>query len=200
MKNIQSVLHKNTLFAWILSLCCVFIFTLSVSGCSDNEEQSERQSSDWVTGDDVESSDSSVTNGLENSDDTEQDTDGKTNDLIIPLSSLTTNAQFFGITVEGTYLEVIAFRSGASYRTAFNTCQVCYGSRKAYYKQSGSYLVCQNCGNKFALSKVGITVSAYTCNPYPILEGDRTVTDDSIIISYEFLVESKNLFKTWKVS
>lgn len=200
MKNIRSALRKNSLFAWILSLYCVFIFTLSVSGCSDNKKQNESQSSGLVTGDAVESGDSSVSNGSENSHDTEQDADEKTNDLVIPVSSLTTNAQFFGIVVDGTYLEVIAFRSGSSYRTAFNTCQVCYGSSRAYYKQSGSYLVCQNCGNKFALSKVGITASAYTCNPYPILEGDRTVTDDSIIISYEFLVESKNLFKTWKVS
>ena len=36
------------------------------------------------------------------------------------------------------------------------------------------------------------------CNPWPILEDDRTVTEDKIQISYEFLQKSSDIFANWK--
>lgn len=121
-----------------------------------------------------------------------------TSDLVIPLSDITTTAKFYGVTIDGTYMEIIAVKYDDSYRTAFNTCQVCYGSSKAYFKQSGSYLVCQNCGNRFAMAQVGVQSGG--CNPYPIFETDRSQTSDSLVIPYSFLVNCKSIFANWKTS
>lgn len=165
------------------------------TGCNTNESDSDTPS--YVTGDEVDG-DTGSSDDIGSDEDTGEVNNSK--NLVISVSDLTTSAKFFGITVDGTYMEVIAFKSGSSYRTAFNTCQVCYGSRRAYYKQSGSYLVCQNCGNKFALSNVGLKTGSYTCSPYPILDTDRTIDGDNIIITYDFLVKAKNMFKNWKVT
>ncbi len=123
--------------------------------------------------------------------------DGKS-DLTIPVKSITQNASFIPVEADGTKMEIIAVRdSNGEIRTAFNTCQVCNGSELAYYKQSGNQLVCQNCGNRFSMDRVGI--SAGSCNPYPILENERTITDDEVIIPETLLKKAKDIFASWKV-
>ena len=104
---------------------------------------------------------------------------------------------FYPVEVDGTEMEVIAGKdSQGKIRTAFNTCQVCYDSGNGYYRQLGEELVCQNCGNSFTMDVVGETGGG--CNPVPILEENRTVTDSEIQISYEFLKESSDIFANWK--
>ncbi|MDR1419994.1 MAG: DUF2318 domain-containing protein, partial [Treponema sp.] len=50
-------------------------------------------------------------------------------DLVIPIAEITGDAAFYPVDVEGTRLEVIAVKApDGTIRTAFNTCQVCYGS------------------------------------------------------------------------
>ena len=94
-------------------------------------------------------------------------------------------------------MEVIAGKdSQGEIRTTFNTCQVCYDSENGYYRQLGEELVCQNCGNSFTMDVVGETGGG--CNPVPILEENRTVTDSEIQISYEFLKKSSDIFANWK--
>ena len=118
-------------------------------------------------------------------------------DLVIPVADITTDASFFPVEVDGTKMEVIAVRaSDGTVRTAFNTCQVCYDSGRGYYVQSGNYLVCQNCGNRFSMDQVEIESGG--CNPWPIFAKNKTVTDDAITISYDFLQESKEIFSRWK--
>ncbi len=120
-------------------------------------------------------------------------------DIVIPISEITETAKFYPVDVEGTTLEVVAVKaSDGSIRTAFNTCQVCYDSGKGYYKQQGDLLVCQNCGNQFSMDRV--EVEAGGCNPWPIFDENKTVTEDSITISYGFLKESKGIFANWKGS
>lgn len=118
-------------------------------------------------------------------------------DLIIPVSDITEKASFYPVTVDGVDMEVIAVKaSDGSVRTAFNTCQVCYDSGRGYYQQNGDKLVCQNCGNQFPMEQV--EVEAGGCNPWPIFEENKMVTDDSITISYSFLQESEKIFANWK--
>lgn len=117
--------------------------------------------------------------------------------LVINCSDITESASFYPINVDGTEMEVIAIRDDdGDIRTAFNTCEVCYSSGKGYYVEEGDYLVCQNCGNKFTAEDIG--TEAYGCTPWPILDDEKTVTDSTIEISYDFLVESKNIFASWK--
>ena len=117
--------------------------------------------------------------------------------LVIPTAGITADASFFPVEVEGMAMEVVAVRDSAgNIRTAFNTCQVCYDSGRGYYVQSGDYLVCQNCGNRFAMDQVEIESGG--CNPWPIFDENKTVTEDEISISYDFLVEAQGIFANWK--
>ncbi|MDR2156206.1 MAG: DUF2318 domain-containing protein [Clostridiales Family XIII bacterium] len=119
--------------------------------------------------------------------------------LVIPVSDITDTASFYTVEVEGTQMEVIAVKApDGAVRTAFNTCHVCYDSGRGYYEQSGDKLVCRNCGNRFAMDRV--ETEAGGCNPWPIFAEDKTVTDESITISYDFLKESKEIFANWKQS
>ncbi len=119
--------------------------------------------------------------------------------LVIPVSDISETASFYPVEVDGTLMEVVAVQApDGSLRTAFNTCQICYGSGKGYYVQDGDVLVCQNCGNRFPMNRV--EVEAGGCNPWPIFDEDKTVTDESITISYDFLKESYKIFENWKIS
>ena len=106
--------------------------------------------------------------------------------LAIPIADLSQTASFYKADIDGTEIELVALKdSKGNLRTAFNACQVCYSSGRGYYRQEGKYLVCQNCGNSFTIDQVGIASGG--CNPWPILDSDRTVTDDEIQISYDVL-------------
>jgi uncharacterized membrane protein len=120
-------------------------------------------------------------------------------DLVIPLSDVSATAAFYPVEIDGTALEVIAVKTeDGAIRTAFNTCQVCYDSGRGYYKQSGNVLICQNCGNRFRMSQVEIEAGG--CNPWPIFEENKTVTDESITIAYDFLTQATAIFANWKGS
>lgn len=120
-------------------------------------------------------------------------------DLIINTADITEKATFYPVESDGTRMEVLAVKApDGTIRTAFNTCQVCYDSGRGYYKQSGDKLVCQNCGNQFPMSSVEIETGG--CNPWPIFDESKTVTDESITIPASFLKESKVIFGNWKRS
>ena len=118
--------------------------------------------------------------------------------LTIQTAEIDSTAAFFPIEVDGTEMEVLAVRaSDGTVRTAFNTCQSCFTSGRGYYVQEGSDLVCQNCGFHFTPDQVEIQSGG--CNPWPIFEENKTVTEDEIQISYDFLKESSVIFEYWKV-
>lgn len=117
--------------------------------------------------------------------------------LVIPVSDITETAQFYPVNVNGTEMEVIAVKdSSGQIRTAFNTCQICYDSGRGYYKWEGNVLVCLNCGNRYTADQIEVDVGG--CNPWPIFSTDKTVTEDSVTISYSFLEESRKIFENWK--
>jgi uncharacterized membrane protein len=118
-------------------------------------------------------------------------------DLVIPVADVTANAVFYPVDIEGTRLEVLAVKApDGTIRTAFNTCQVCYGSGRGFYKQQGTVLVCQNCGNRFRMSQVGVRSGG--CNPVPIFAQYKTVTDTAITISKAYLKDAKQIFARWR--
>lgn len=121
----------------------------------------------------------------------------KNSDLVIQTGDITEKAKFYTVEIDGTRLEVLAVRaSDNTVRTAFNTCQVCYSSGRGYYVQEGNFLVCQNCGNRFGTDDVEVTRGG--CNPVPITEENKTVTETTITISKEFLSKAKAIFANRK--
>ena len=105
------------------------------------------------------------------------------NGLEIPIAELSEHVKIYSFT-DGTV------------RTAFNTCQVCNGSRKAYFVEQGDKVVCQNCGNAFGREDVGVLSGG--CNPYPIFAEDREDSEEAVRISYDFLSGAESLFTRWK--
>ena len=196
---------KNTRISRPLSLfaaLALLFLTVFASGCAaKNDKEHESETTKRLVGDVVGTPEETDGENLpegETGNDASKDDLSKS--LVIPIAELSEDAKFYEITVDGIYMEIIAFKVGNEFRTAFNTCQVCYGSPRAYYVQQGSELVCMNCGNRFALSNVGIKTNSVTCSPYPILAGDRKNVNDSMIIPYDFLVKAKAMFRTWKVA
>ncbi|GHV76195.1 hypothetical protein AGMMS49942_10160 [Spirochaetia bacterium] len=120
-------------------------------------------------------------------------------DLVISIAEITENAVFYPVDIEGTRLEVLAVKApDGTVRTAFNTCQVCYGSGRGFYKQQGTVLVCQNCGNRFRMSQVEVRSGG--CNPVPIFPQNKTVTANTVTISKDYLKETKAIFARWRRS
>jgi uncharacterized membrane protein len=118
-------------------------------------------------------------------------------DLVIQIAQITENALFFPVDIDGVRIEVLAVKApDGSIRTAFNTCQVCYSSGRGYFVQTGTLLVCQNCGNRYRMSQVERRAGG--CNPVPIFPADKTVTADTIIISREYLEQAKAIFERWR--
>ncbi len=118
-------------------------------------------------------------------------------DIVIEVRDISENVSFYPATISGTELEVLAVKApDGSLRTAFNTCQVCFRSGKGYYTQKGTQLVCENCGNRFALSDIGIAHSG--CNPIPITPELKATDATAITIPVETLTEAKALFANWK--
>lgn len=117
--------------------------------------------------------------------------------LVIPQSELSETARFYPVSVDGVDMEVLAVKApDGTVRTAFNTCEVCYDSGRGYYLQDGSELVCQNCQNRF--STASIEVAGSGCNPYPIFNQSKVVSDQSIEIPYDYLASQQQVFANWK--
>lgn len=117
--------------------------------------------------------------------------------IVIPVADVTEKASFYAYNELGNDMEVIAVKaSDGTIRTAFNTCQVCNGSGRGYYEENNGILTCQNCGNQFGMDDVGAIRGG--CNPVPISDEEKEVTDTSIVISKAVLEENEGIFENWK--
>ena len=117
-------------------------------------------------------------------------------DLTIALDSLSEMPSFIGGNIDGQPMQIIAVRdSDGTVRLSYNTCQVCQGSPWAYFELQNGRLVCQNCGNAFALSAVG--KAGYGC--MPLMVPAYTLTETSVVIPHDTLVQVKDAFENWKV-
>lgn len=81
------------------------------------------------------------------------DYEGRT--IEIPVSALSTTAQFFEEEIDGVKIKFFAIKDeNGEIKTAFDACDVCFNSRKGY-TQDGEYMVCNNCGNRYHVSGLG---------------------------------------------
>jgi uncharacterized membrane protein len=73
-------------------------------------------------------------------------------------------------------------------RAAFDACDVCWPAGKGYY-QEGDYMVCRNCGRRFASVLVNEVKGG--CNPAPL---NRGITGDKLVINVSDIIEGKQYF------
>lgn len=213
---------KKKAFPILISL--LIIFTSFLTACSDSpseaENAAETEAAGNVSGNDEEETEeeTDITDLLpelsaaeEDEGNGEDEGDGEgtddysdlcdlsyldeNNNITIPLSEISDEAIYAGyISESGTVMEIIVVESGGEIYYAANTCQVCSGSPYAYYVQSGSYFVCQNCGNSFSASRLGSAAGG--CNPVAV-DGVE-ISDEYITFSGEFLEEYESYFTNWK--
>ena len=73
-------------------------------------------------------------------------------------------------------------------RAAFDACDVCWPAGKGYY-QDGDYMVCRNCGRRFASVLVNEVKGG--CNPAPL---NRSMQDGKLIIQIKDIQEGRQYF------
>ena len=73
-------------------------------------------------------------------------------------------------------------------RAAFDACDVCWPAGKCYY-QEGDYMVCRNCGRRFASILVNEVKGG--CNPAPLKRG---ITGDKLVIDVSDIIDGKQYF------
>ena len=74
-------------------------------------------------------------------------------------------------------------------RAAFDACDVCWPAGKGYY-QDGDYMVCRNCGRRFASVLVNEVQGG--CNPAPL---NRSIQNDKVVIQIKDIQEGRQYFK-----
>jgi len=78
-----------------------------------------------------------------------------TNTIKIPLSQITKKAKWHEYDSNGVQVKYFTVKADdGSVKTAFDACDVCYRSKKGY-SQQGEDMVCNNCGNHYAINGLG---------------------------------------------
>ena len=113
--------------------------------------------------------------------------------IVIDTTSIGSKASFYTYDAECTTIRLFAVKaSDGTIRMAFNTCQVCNPSPKAYFVQSGKNFICQNCGNSFSTDNIGKERGG--CNPIPITTDERIDGDNTITLTKQFIEGYKDNF------
>jgi len=73
-------------------------------------------------------------------------------------------------------------------RAAFDACDVCWPAGKGYY-QDGDFMVCRNCGRRFASAQVNVVTGG--CNPTAL---SRTVIGDKLVVKVEDVIKGGQYF------
>lgn len=73
-------------------------------------------------------------------------------------------------------------------RAAFDACDVCWAEGKGYY-QKGDFMVCRNCGRRFASVRINEVQGG--CNPAPLR---REIKGDQVVIKVKDLLEGAIYF------
>ena len=88
----------------------------------------------------------------------------------------------------------IIMSSDGVVRAAYDACDVCWREGKGYY-QDGDFMVCRNCGQRFASVKVNEIKGG--CNPAPL---NRTIVGDKLVIKIADIVQGNQYFDLAKRS
>ena len=106
------------------------------------------------------------------------------------------NAQYFQYPVgNGITVRFFILRSSDGIvRAAYDACDVCWREGKGYY-QDGDFMVCRNCGQRFASVKVNEIKGG--CNPAPL---NRTIVGDKLVIKIADIVQGTQYFDLAKRS
>ena len=105
-------------------------------------------------------------------------------------------AQYFQYPIgNGTTVRFFILRSSDGViRAAYDACDVCWREGKGY-QQDGDFMVCRNCGQRFASVKVNEIKGG--CNPAPL---NRAIVGDKLVIKIADIVQGSQYFDFTKRS
>jgi uncharacterized membrane protein len=105
-------------------------------------------------------------------------------------------AKFYKLkTSDGISINFFALKSSDGViRAAFDACDVCWKAGLGYY-QEGDFMVCRNCGQRFASVKVNVVTGG--CNPVAL---HREIVDGQLVIKVKDILEGKKFFDLAKRS
>ncbi len=116
--------------------------------------------------------------------------------VAVPLQRIGERALYVNLAREGApTVQLIALRDASGQaRIAFNTCQACSPSPRAFFTQrADGRIVCGQCGNVFGPESVG--ANAHGCNPAAI-PGIRR-TDNAILVPAAAIEAARPAFARW---
>jgi len=102
--------------------------------------------------------------------------------IAIPLADIDDGkAHFFQVkAADGVPVTFFTLKSkDGSIRAAVDACDVCYRAGKGY-EQDGDFMICQNCGQRFASHLINVIKGG--CNPAPL---NRTVVGEKLVIAMD---------------
>jgi uncharacterized membrane protein len=100
--------------------------------------------------------------------------------LSIPVADISDGAaHFFKVKAnDGVMVTFFTLKSkDGVIRAAIDACDVCYKAGKGYV-QDGDFMVCENCGQRFASNKINVVKGG--CNPAPL---NREVQGANLVIT-----------------
>mgnify|MGYP002725766053 CR=1 FL=1 len=117
----------------------------------------------------------------------------KDSTISIPTVEVTYQAKWYEYDSKGTKIQFFAVKaSDGSIRTAFDACDVCYGSKKGY-RQEGNQMVCNNCGNRYPIDGLGTkNLKGGGCWPGYL---PNKIQGDSVIVKHSDLEKGKYRFQ-----
>lgn len=77
-------------------------------------------------------------------------------------------------------------------RAAFDACDVCFEARRGY-EQKGDFMVCKNCGRRFASVRINEVQGG--CNPAPLT---REIKGDKVVLKVKDILEGRQYFTSGK--
>ena len=108
----------------------------------------------------------------------------------IPLSSLSEKVQFYTLDDKGVEISYfVVLGSDGEVRTAFDACDICSGEKG--YRQEGSNIKCNNCGQTFDIDGLGTQNKGYGCWPSYL---PHEIKGDNVLIKTEDILNGKKRF------
>ena len=98
-------------------------------------------------------------------------------------------AKYFEFTMKDMTVKYFIIKSSDGIiRAAFDACDVCWPEGKGYY-QEGDYMVCRNCGRRFASVLVNEVQGG--CNPAPL---NRKIENGRVVIEVRDIIDGSGYF------
>ena len=128
---------------------------------------------------------------IQNPDPTEESPVQSKSEVSIPLSQISSSAEFYAYDVDGVQVRFFTVKdSGGEVHVAFDACDICYYEKKGY-RQRDDVMQCINCENQYPIVSLGTENIAGGCWPSYL---PMKIDGDDVILEILDLEEKRYMF------